>query len=328
MLRPGPTKHRPKAMRLVKPAFGLVLLLLLAEFVDWRASLAILAAASPTYVAFACLAGTASILVSSWRWRVILRGNGLRPPFGLLLRYYWIGRFFGHFLPGAVGGDVARIALMRPFGRPADVAASLVVERLTGLAVLLALAAVSLLARPPIPGLSRPALSLAVAAACALAVLVPLVATVAGRLPAGRIPFGLGRAAERFARSVRVHLKDRETLRGAPLISVLFYAVYALFHALVLRAVHGTVPPLDVALLVPLVAVMSHLPLVPNGLGVADGAFVLLFTQAGLTPETALAAAVLRRLAMVAVSLPGALLWVAERPRPAAAAPAGPAGSR
>jgi uncharacterized membrane protein YbhN (UPF0104 family) len=111
-------------MMLVKLALGAALLALLAAITDWRASLGALLGARPAFVAAACLASAASVVISAWRWRLILAGGGLRPPFGQLLRCYWVGRFFAHFLPGAVGGDVARIALMRPFGRPMDVAAA------------------------------------------------------------------------------------------------------------------------------------------------------------------------------------------------------------
>jgi hypothetical protein len=51
-----------------------------------------------------------------------------------------------------------------------------------------------------------------------------------------------------------------------------------------------------------------------NGLGVAEGVFVLLYVQLGVDPETALAAAVLRRVVDLANSGLGGLFWLVQRP--------------
>jgi uncharacterized membrane protein YbhN (UPF0104 family) len=49
------------------------------------------------------------IVVRAFRWRALLQGLGLRPPFTLLVRLYLVGGFFNAFLPSGFGGDVIRI---------------------------------------------------------------------------------------------------------------------------------------------------------------------------------------------------------------------------
>jgi uncharacterized membrane protein YbhN (UPF0104 family) len=70
------------------------------------------------------------------------------------------------------------------------------------------------------------------------------------------------------------------------------------------------------------VTVVAALPAAPNGIGTSEAAFVLLYTQAGLSPEEALAAALLRRLVLTLTSLTGGVLWLAARDARAAAAAA------
>jgi glycosyltransferase 2 family protein len=62
------------------------------------------------------------------------------------------------------------------------------------------------------------------------------------------------------------------------------------------------------------VVLASALPVSINGLGITESAFVLLYAQVGLAPEVALAAAVLRRLVVVSMSLVGAVLWLLHHP--------------
>ncbi len=43
------------------------------------------------------------IVVRVLRWRALLRGLGLHPPFALLLKLYLVGGFFNSFLPSGLG---------------------------------------------------------------------------------------------------------------------------------------------------------------------------------------------------------------------------------
>jgi len=80
------------------------------------------------------------VVVRVFRWRALLYGLGLRPPFLRLLRLYLIGGFFNAFLPTGFGGDVVRVLEL---GRDAeDSSAALgtvLVDRLTGILSLMAL---------------------------------------------------------------------------------------------------------------------------------------------------------------------------------------------
>ena len=60
----------------------------------------------------------------------------------------------------------------------------------------------------------------------------------------------------------------------------------------------------------PLVPLVGMLPVTANGLGLAEGAFVLFYTQMGVPADQAFAAALLRRLVTIGVSLPGCAMWL------------------
>ena len=56
--------------------------------------------------------------------------------FPRLLRAYWIGNFLSNYLPSNIGGDVARVLVLRHAAGVAPLAGSVLVERLTGVAAL------------------------------------------------------------------------------------------------------------------------------------------------------------------------------------------------
>jgi len=108
-------------------------------------------------------------------------------------------------------------------------------------------------------------------------------------------------------------LRDAAGLGRALAVSLPFYGTVILAQYLVLEAVGADLPLLEVVLLAPLVPLLSLLPLSLNGLGLAEAVFVLLYGSAGVPPETALAAAALRRLVDLANSGLGGLLWLVFR---------------
>jgi glycosyltransferase 2 family protein len=84
--------------------------------------------------------------------------------------------------------------------------------------------------------------------------------------------------------------------------------------------VGAPVPLLEVFYIVPVVTLISAVPIAVNGLGVTESASVLFYSRAGFAPDALVAAALLRRGVSLIVSLVGALFWLADRRRVALAA--------
>jgi uncharacterized protein (TIRG00374 family) len=132
-----------------------------------------------------------------------------------------------------------------------------------------------------------------------------------------RLPAPARRVAGKLAKFGEALAEFRRApgeLAIAGLWSFLFYGVLILFQFTVLRAVGSDIGFAQAALVAPLVPLVSLLPVTANGLGLAEGAFVLFYTQMGVPPEQAFAAAILRRLLTVGVSVPGGLWWLRSGP--------------
>jgi glycosyltransferase 2 family protein len=302
-----------------KLAGAAVLSLVLWLSLDWGAAAAVLAHADPVLVWAALAASALNVLISAHKWQLLLRRARVSLAYGVAAQLYWIGAFFSNFLPTGVGGDAARLMLTPAQGRLGTVAGTILVERLTGLLMLLQLSVLGLVFLPLELGDGSIGRLLTAAAL----VLIGIVATVLlapgmfvaaidrfARVlpPAFRAPLG---AAQRIADQIMGPAGDRLAVAVAVLYSLPFYAAVILAQYLTLRAVGAPVGLFEVILGAPLVCAVTLLPVTVNGLFLAEGAFVLIYASVGVAPETALAAAILRRLVDLANSGFGGLLWVA-----------------
>ena len=213
-----------------------------------------------------------------------------------------------------------RILVLAPIAPTAPTAASVLVERLTGVVAMAMLSAVCLLLEPPGPVHLTVALWLLVAAILGGSLLIwaggrrllAVCARMAARSARSMAP--VVARITRVANAVAAYRRTPGELTVAFLWSLVFYGVLALFQFTLLRAVGSTIGLTQVVLVAPLIPLISLLPVTANGLGIAEGAFVLFYTQLGVAPDQAFAAALLRRLLTIATAVPGGLLWLGNGP--------------
>src|SRR5690606_2801011 len=59
-------------------------------------------------VGMAALVVLLAIVLSAWKWGLLLASRGFPLPMTRLLRHYFVGLFFNNLLPSTVGGDAVR----------------------------------------------------------------------------------------------------------------------------------------------------------------------------------------------------------------------------
>jgi hypothetical protein len=250
------------------------------------------------------------VFVLSLRWWLLLRGAGFAVPFGRTFFVTYAGLFFGIFLPGSVGGDLAK-ALMVVSGedRKAAAAGTLILDRLIGLAVMVVLGAACM---APFAGRFQDKTPVVVTyglfagmAAVSLAYFNP---ALRGWLK-GRLPFQetLGELDGVF----RMAKEEPGRTAAAAALSVLGQAA-AIFAAFGMARALGItgVPLWAFFVFEPIIFIVTAVPVSVGGWGVQEGAYVYLFgTFAGMDPNQAVALSVLFKLSGILVSIPGGLLF-------------------
>lgn len=303
-----------KPIRLfLRLAVSAVLLGILFLGIDWGEALPLIARCHLGPVAAAWLVFFFLVGISVVKWDILLQGQKIRVAKFRLLRNYWIGFFSSNFLPSNVGGDVVRLALMRREGNLAGVASSIFMERLTGFWVLLLLSCGALALRPRL---------FQVPDSLGLVVLFLLAAATLGIVLSGeKIYAAIGRTAQTFPplagrinpSAVLGHPHRKGAIVRCVLLSFLFYALRAGQHGLVIHALDLDLHWLDILCIAPLIDLAWALPVSVSGLGVVEGAFVLLYSSAGLSPAQGLAIALLMRLTHVTASALGGIFMLEGR---------------
>jgi len=79
---------------------------------DFRKIAGTLAGARPLWIGIGLLLIGLSVLLSAFKWRLILEAQGLKLGFWALSGDFASGLFFNNFLPSSVGGDGVRILLV------------------------------------------------------------------------------------------------------------------------------------------------------------------------------------------------------------------------
>jgi uncharacterized membrane protein YbhN (UPF0104 family) len=262
----------------------------------------------------------ASNLLGAWQWSRLLQVVEIRIPFWKVCAYYHVGLFFNNFLPANIGGDLARISDASRYGQTKTAALSAVMmDRLIGTVALAGLALVTTL--PAIDRFHFTVIYLALLGFFALTVfalwvvfhpvVLPSLLGVLRRVGLGRMGPQLDELETRLA-----------VFRERPGLVLLTMGVAVLtqvsrigVHALVARSLGLDVPLLYFFLFVPLLAVIVSLPISLNGIGVREGAGVVLFGLVGVDRAQAFSLQFVTYLVAVAVSLLGGLVFLARLPR-------------
>jgi uncharacterized protein (TIRG00374 family) len=237
-----------------------------------------------------------------------------------LVRFYWIGFFANNFFLSSVGGDVSRIVLLRRKGRTAEITASVIVERFTGLLVLLFWAGCGL----SLLGGTLPDLFLSllwVIIICGLVLTGLLLFCSRSLLQVSlrlnnclRQPLFCkgGDRLVSLTRALAAYNGETRTIFLAIGLSIPFYITPWLLQWLLFHGSGVEVSSGAIFAIVPLVIIASLIPLTPNGLGLSEGASVYLYALAGVSAEAALMTALLGRLLVLIASATGGLLWLVK----------------
>ena len=296
--------RRPYLGFALRAGLGLAIAGALLWWYDARPVFALLLREHPAYFIAAIVLYVLGQVMSAYRWQLVAALVNIRGPFREFLAYYFVGMFTNLFIPGLVGGDTLRaIYLGRRHHRLGEAVASVVADRGLGVIALFWLAAIAALFLNT-AGLPR-------------AIVAP--AILAG--PASFLLYALGPMLAR-----KVHLAPRRVRRAAGLVVPYLHRPVATLPAIVLSLILqaslavgqwllalglGLDVSLSIFILcVPIANTVASIPVTLNGLGLREGAYLVLLGIAGVGREDAIALGLLWFAATMLGGLTGAIAFV------------------
>lgn len=272
------------------------------------------------YYLGALLLQLAAIICTALRWRLLMMVQQIVLDNTSVIRLNFLGEFFNHFLPGAVGGDAVKAYyLMRHTGRKGPTLVSIFANRFAGLCLLafISLLMLSFLLATGRGGIDikRPVFSIYL---ICLLIALTLIFSLSKRLnESERLNRIVGFLP--FSRQLNIVKEALHRYRGMTglLVPVLSYStVIVVCFILSVRciglSIDTAIPWYHYFLYLPLIAIMTSIPITPGGVGVLEELYLYFFSQAG-EPNKILAMALLYRLVLLLCSLPGAMIFLAGK---------------
>lgn len=271
---------------------------------------------NPFYVLALIAATTIDRVIMTFKWLLLLRPRGVELPFGKMLSVYCVASFWGQVLPMTVGADVVRLWLTtRLTDRFPVVVASIAMERLLGFlaALLTALVGLLILGEIVIVGLEADlgalwwagvALVVAGLAVFWLSLSQRLFDALYRVLP--RRLTGT-RIVNRIRELHEAYLEYREhgtALRKFFAWTVAEQIAPIVFIWLSARAIGVELDFLVAAAVAPLATLITRVPISLAGIGVFEGAFMLLLPLGGVSAADAVSMALLDRAVQIVSMAP------------------------
>jgi hypothetical protein len=239
---------------------------------------------------------------SARRWQAYASELGFERSWSQVCTYYFVGMYFNLVLPTSVGGDVVRVVYLNgQSGRKWLAFVSVLLERINGLAMLIAFACAGLLFCP----FALPWWMLAgvwgSAAGAILALLALPVIQRSSRLSAIR--------HEQLQIVVDLLFSAPLWTRTA-ILSIVAQAAGILVVWCLAMSIGLDVPFAYACVFVPMLTLLTLLPVSVGGMGVREGGMILFLAPLGIDSASALALAFLLFAVGAAVSLIGGCLYL------------------
>jgi uncharacterized membrane protein YbhN (UPF0104 family) len=253
-------------------------------------------------------------VVSTWRWQMFARAVQLGGTFRNYLAYYFVGMFFNLVLPTSVGGDVVRAWYLahrsgKGHGRKMPAFLSVLADRVSGVAVLVAVACVAaFVCRDSL----KPWIALAVIAVGAGVLVAVLGLPILDRV--FRLPQFSSPRLERLRRITNggmVYFRDASLMTKTTALSIVIQVNSVIVMGLVGAGLGLQIAPYYYGVLMPLVTLLTLLPVSVNGVGLRESSTVLLLAPLGVGEAQAVTLALLLFAVQTAAALFGLIPYLA-----------------
>jgi uncharacterized protein (TIRG00374 family) len=254
-----------------------------------------------------------SNLLGATQWYLLLCAQGIILSFPRVVASYLVGLFFNNFLIGNIGGDVIRVNdVRRAAGDGSAGFAATFLDRLLGFVVLLSFAFIAY----PITSdvIDAEVRSPILIFTAVMGVIVTLgfsrrVGRTLRSVMARWLPDRLAGSINRVTAGLILYRGKRKTVAAASLIAITVQILRIISYFLVGLSLGITTPFHYFLLFLPIIAMVSAIPISFGGLGIRENMTAILFASVGVPSATAWSLGFLGYLVGIVASLPGGIIF-------------------
>lgn len=251
-------------------------------------------------------------VLSAYKWQLLAQPLGFQHPLRRFIVYYFAGMYLNLFSPGTLLGDMGRgLFLVKQRSDLGPALHSVLADRVSGAVMLLWVGAAGFVLYGPtvLPACIYYAMLLLASCTGAAWWALPSLLTW-HRFPLGRLRHWL-------TRLVMPYMRDGRLVLRVCALSVLLHLFQLGLQALLAYALGLVIPFWYLLLIVPVITLLSFLPLSFSGLGIREGGYVVLLARLGVGKEDALAFSLLWTSIMLVAGMVGGIVLLVSPPTPA-----------
>lgn len=252
--------------------------------------------------------------LSSLRWRWILKSEGADIPFKTLFASYMVGMFVNNFLPTTIGGDVVKTYDIYRLTKNSSLSiVSVFLERFSGLVALILLSCLGALFL--LPNSSGFVIGgwLFISSACIIIIVCIFHETTARwvlRILKVLMIGDIGSVLRLSFERLNLYKNKKMLLLKLLFVSFPIQIATIFIYKIIFASMDISVFFLVFLLSVPLIILISLLPISFGGLGVREGMTVFVFSMAGVPKDTALSVSLVYLSVIYLVSLIGGFFLI------------------
>lgn len=261
-------------------------------------------------------------ILMAYKWNILLQVKGIALSFGEVVRSYYIGTFWGIFLPSSVGGDVVRAyRVSRQTNNTKEIVSSVIIERLLGMIsmFLMGILSAGLFVMLVRPGNWMIVASLLVSFFLFMGLVFLSFNTRSVKWFDQQFRFHkkgwIGKLAEIYS-AYQAYQNHRRPMLRFLLWSLLEQCVPIVCVFFVSQALNLNIPFWSFIIFVPVIIGISKLPVSIDGFGVREGLFVYFFFFVGVTGSSAFLLGFIAHIVAMVSVLPGFFYFSFFSPEP------------
>jgi len=239
-----------------------------------------------------------SVILSSLKWKILLRSLGEKTNLWKLVQYYYFGTFFNMFFPSSIGGDVIRVAILgKNNNKLFKSGVSVLFERIIGFFALLTIASVAFIINfhfvkePPLIYFMTGVLILETS--FILAFIEPRVLNIFRKIGIKlfslfRIKKGRKWVDDLYEAFIQVR-ENKRAFGWSLFISFIFQLTAIFTFVVAMVALNLDIPVRHFFSFQPIIMILTMLPVSFNGIGVREWGYIFLYGEVGVAREIILA---------------------------------------
>ncbi len=303
---------------IIQLAVSIILIILLLRLINIADMISLLKNVNPYYFILLLALITLDRIFMAYKWHLLLKIKDMSISLFSTIRIYYIGTFIGFFLPTTVGGDMVRVLkLHSEKQRGTDALSSVILERILGFiasAVLAPIAALFLISFFKLNVWRFLWIAGIVLFLFTILMLISFSENIVRKIDRSEklSKNFLFNKFKKLYLSYAEYKNHKGILALFSALSVLEQIAPVIGNYLACRALNLSIPFIYFLLIIPLVQLISRIPISFEGIGVNEGLLVYFFSLLSLSRTSAFTIGLLGHIAIIIATLPALFFYIRD----------------